>query len=31
MVAGPDRVLEPVDVRTLETCPVAPELLRFAV
>jgi hypothetical protein len=31
MVAGPDSVVDPADVGTLETCPVAPELLRFAV
>jgi hypothetical protein len=31
MVAGPDAVIEPGDVRTQPTCPVAPELLRFAV
>jgi hypothetical protein len=31
LLAGPDTVVEPADARTLETCAVAPELLRFAV
>jgi hypothetical protein len=31
MLAGPDSVVEPAEAHTLETCPVAPELLRFAV
>jgi hypothetical protein len=30
-VAGPDDVVEPADLGRLVTCPVAPELLRFAV
>ncbi len=30
LLAGPDAVVEPVEAHTLETCPVAPELLRFA-